>query len=162
MSLLEIKNLKISFQVDKYELVEKPPKKNSYRTLKVPKVIINELEKRKVKHKEMKEFYKDFGDFEFVSFQEKKGNPHAPNSLNKYLNTICNELNIPLVTVHGLRHIFATILIEQGVPLEKISALLGHSNTHTTFEIYCDIMEEREKILNFMNKTFTKERMEAI
>lgn len=36
---------------------------------------------------------------------------------------------------------FATILIEQGVSLEKISKLMGHKSVATTFEIYCGIME---------------------
>lgn len=148
-------------KIDKYELVEKPPKKNSYRTLRIPQVIVKELENRKRRHDELRKLYKEFESYEYISFQEKNGKPHSPNSLNKYLNKICKEANIPLVTVHGLRHMFATMLIEQGVPLVKIAALLGHSSPHTTFEIYCDIMEEREKIINFINKTFTKERLEG-
>lgn len=50
---------------------------------------------------------------------------------------------------------FATILIEQGVSLAKISGLLGHSSVNTTFEYYCDVMDENEKIIAFMNNTFT-------
>lgn len=42
---------------------------------------------------------------------------------------------------------FATILIEQGVSLAKISGLLGHSSVNTTFEYYCDVMDENEKIM---------------
>ena len=52
---------------------------------------------------------------------------------------------------------FATILIERGVPIEKIAALLGHSSPNITFEIYCAIMEEREKILSFINNIFNPE-----
>ena len=49
---------------------------------------------------------------------------------------------------------YATILIEQGVPLIKISALLGHSSVNTTFEYYCDVMDENEEIIDFMNRHF--------
>lgn len=49
---------------------------------------------------------------------------------------------------------YATILLEQGVQLPKISALLGHESINTTFEYYCDVMEDREKIIDFMNSTF--------
>lgn len=148
-------------KVDKYELTEKPPKKNSYRTLKIPKVVLKEVKKRKRKQEECKELYKDFIDYDYISFQEKTGLPHLPNSFNKYLYNICPKLSISNVSVHGLRHTFATILIEQGVPIIKISALLGHSNPHTTFEIYCDVMEEKERILAFMNNTFPVKEMEA-
>lgn len=49
---------------------------------------------------------------------------------------------------------YATILTEQGVPLVKVSALLGHSSVHTTFEYYCEVMDENEKIIGFMNDSF--------
>lgn len=147
-------------KVDKYELIEKPPKKDSYRALKIPNVVLKEVKKRKRKQEECKELYKDFIDYDYISFQEKKGLPHIPNSFNKYLYNICPKLGISNISVHGLRHTFATILIEQGVPIIKISALLGHSNPHTTFEIYCDVMEERERILAFINNTFPVKEME--
>jgi site-specific recombinase XerD len=52
---------------------------------------------------------------------------------------------------------YATILVEQGVPLVKISALLGHASVHTTFEYYCDVMDENEQIISFMNRNFIPE-----
>ena len=71
-------------------------------------------------------------------------------------NGICNKNNLPCITVHSLRHMFATILLERGVVLQKISGLLGHASIQTTFELYCDIMDESEKINKFMNKNFKK------
>lgn len=148
-------------KVDKYELTEKPPKKDSYRAIKIPSIIVEEIEKRKSKQKECKELYEEFVDHDYVSFQEKTGLPHIPNSFNKYLYNTCPKINISNISVHGLRHTFATILIEQGVPIVKISALLGHANPHTTFEIYCDVMEEKERILAFINNKFPIEEMGA-
>jgi site-specific recombinase XerD len=52
---------------------------------------------------------------------------------------------------------YATILLEKGVPLIKISALLGHASVNTTFEYYCDVMDENEQIVSFMNSTFIPE-----
>jgi len=147
-------------QVDKYELVEKPPKKDSYRALKIPQIIVEEVIKRKKKQEECKELYKNFVDYDYISFQKKTGLPHIPNSFNGFLYKICPKIGISNISVHGLRHTFATILIEQGVPIIKISALLGHSNPHTTFEIYCDVMEENERILAFINNTFSIEEKE--
>ena len=49
---------------------------------------------------------------------------------------------------------YATILIENGVELTKISALLGHDSIHTTFEYYCDVMEENKNINAFINNAF--------
>ena len=150
----------IRVKVDKYELVEKPPKKDSYRALKIPQIVIEEVIKRKNKQEEYKELYKNFVDYDYISFQKKTGLPHIPNSFNGFLYKTCPKIGISNISVHGLRHTFATILIEQGVPIIKISALLGHSNPHTTFEIYCDVMEENERILAFINNTFSIEEKE--
>ena len=64
---------------------------------------------------------------------------------------------MPHITVHGLRHMFATILLEQGVSIAKISGMLGHSSVHTTFEFYLDVMDADEKIMQFMNTEFAVE-----
>jgi integrase/recombinase XerD len=45
------------------------------------------------------------------------------------------------VTPHIFRHSFAVALIERGVPLNKIQALLGHANISTT-SIYLKIASE--------------------
>lgn len=75
--------------------------------------------------------------------------------MNTALTRLCMRNGLPKISVHSLRHMFATILIEQGVPLVKISALLGHSSVNTTFEYYCDVMDENENIICFMNEKYS-------
>ena len=66
-----------------------------------------------------------------------------------------NIFFVPYLTrPHSLRHMYASILLEQGVPLVKISALLGHSSIHTTFEFYCETMNDEDSIRDFMNMKF--------
>jgi len=49
------------------------------------------------------------------------------------------------LTPHSLRHTFAILLMEQGVPLNRIQSLLGHESIATT-SIYLKIVGEGEKI----------------
>lgn len=142
------------FRIMEYGKVERDPKTaNSLRKLRVPNVIIEQVKNRR----KLVEYYmykdKEFEDNDYISCQP-NGKPHGVTSFNSYLTRVCKKIGLPHITVHGLRHMYATILIENGVELTKISALLGHDSIHTTFEYYCDVMEENKNINAFMNKSF--------
>lgn len=145
------------FKITDYTTKERDPKTiNAFRKLRVPDVVIEQVKNR---HKLM-EYYKmkdeEFADNDYISFQP-NGKPHGINSFNHYIKSVCRKTGLPVITVHSLRHMFATILAEQGVELAKISGLLGHNSIHTTFEFYCDVMEDTENINAYMNREFVPE-----
>lgn len=137
---------------------EKPPKtENSYRTLRVPSVILAELKSREKRIEAYKEKLGDqFIDNGYISCQ-KNGEPSSMSAINIALKKACMKSGVRPISVHSFRHIYATVLLEGGVPLAKISALLGHSSIHTTFEYYCEVIDERENIKSYIDETFTIE-----
>ena len=145
------------YRVTKTYAKEKDPKTdNSFRTLRVPEIVWKELKRRK----ELIDFQKKlncnfYEDNDYISCQP-NGKPHSTSSFNSYLKKVCTRNSLPDVTFHGLRHIYATILIKQDVTLAKTSALLGHSSIHTTFDFYCDVMNEKDKITAFVNNKFAE------
>lgn len=147
-----------SFTILSNRLIERNPKtKNSIRRIKVPQIVINEIIKRKENIEKNKEVYKDnYEEHDYLSCQN-NGSPHCLTALNECVKKICFKLSYPHITIHGLRHMCATILLEQGATLAKIAAYLGHTSIHTTFEYYCEVMDEKEKILAFMNNIFTED-----
>jgi integrase len=143
-------------KVLKYGQILKEPKTaNSYRTLRVPAAVLDEVRKRK----EQNDFNRirigsSYSDNDFLSCQD-NGCPHSLSAMNAALSKICNRSGVPHITPHSLRHMFASILIERGVPLTKVSAMLGHASIHTTFEYYVEVLDENEHIIDFLNEKFS-------
>ncbi len=144
------------------KLIERDPKtENSFRILRIPDVIVSEVQKRrKQQEAELAKIGKTVTGESYISCS-KDGNPHSLSAMNIALGKICKKNGLPHLTVHGLRHMFATILIENNVPLVKISGLLGHGSIHTTFEYYCDVMDEKGKIIASMNDKFPAKKKEV-
>ena len=64
--------------------------------------------------------------------------------LNSYLKEIADLCNVKKnLTFHMARHTFSTtITLSQGVPIESVSKMLGHTNIRTT-QIYARITNEK-------------------
>ncbi|NNM16961.1 MAG: integrase catalytic domain-containing protein, partial [Croceitalea sp.] len=69
---------------------------------------------------------------------------YSNQKTNKYLKEIAIKLNIrKKLTFHVARHTFATtITLSNGVPIETVSKLLGHTKVSTT-QIYARVVERK-------------------
>lgn len=86
-----------------------------------------------------------------------KGQRVYNSTLNKKLANYCKKLNIPVISIHGLRHTHASLLLYEGVSVASVAKRLGHSNTTTTQETYIHIIKELEnkdndKILHHLSQ----------
>lgn len=52
----------------------------------------------------------------------------------------------PTVTAHQLRHLFITLCFEAGVDAETTKIWAGHSDIHTTLQIYTDLRKKHEDV----------------
>ena len=56
----------------------------------------------------------------------------------------CNQAKIPGISVHGLRHTHASVLLFAGVSIASVARRLGHSSMTTTQKTYLHIIRELE------------------
>lgn len=65
-------------------------------------------------------------------FQNQRGCAPRPDSTLKRLHRICDRARVRRVGWHVLRHTYATLLCQRGVPLPNVQALLGHTTITMT------------------------------
>jgi integrase len=66
------------------------------------------------------------------------------STVNHILERHCVACNVPVITVHGLRHTHASILLFAGVSIASVAKRLGHSSMNTTEKTYLHIIQELE------------------
>ena len=67
-------------------------------------------------------------------------------TINKWLKKFLKDNNLPIVSVHSLRHTCITLQILAGVPLRQVSARAGHANQSTTANIYSHALQSADKM----------------
>lgn len=85
---------------------------------------------------------KDLGHLVFTT---STGSPLHGRYLLRTLHELCDKAGVQRVRVHDLRHSAATLLLSSGVQLTQVSAILGHSKTSTTSDIYSHVLREARR-----------------
>ena len=77
----------------------------------------------------------------------KKQDEYEPiynSTVNGILERYCKKLQISTISVHGLRHTHASILLFAGVSIGSVARRLGHASMTTTQKTYLHIIQELE------------------
>ena len=66
------------------------------------------------------------------------------STVNDRLERYCKDLGIPVISIHGLRHTHASLLLFAGVSIASVARRLGHASMTTTQKTYIHIIQELE------------------
>ena len=70
------------------------------------------------------------------------GKPYQPDILCRRIAQFIAEQGLPPISLHGLRHSFASVANSQNVPMFSISKALGHSSTSVTSAVYMHLFDD--------------------
>lgn len=66
------------------------------------------------------------------------------STINEVLERHCKKCDIPVISIHGLRHTHASLLLFTGVSIASVARRLGHASMTTTQKTYLHIIQELE------------------
>ena len=75
-------------------------------------------------------------------FTRGDGTPLRPAWISVRFDTLATRAVLPPITLHGLRHGAATMLLAAGQPPKVVSEILGHATTAFTMDVYTEVAEE--------------------
>lgn len=79
----------------------------------------------------------------------KTHHPEIYNStINAALRKKCQLALVPTITLHGLRHTHASLLIANNIDMQVVAKRLGHVDTTVTQKVYVHLLSETEREAN--------------
>ena len=112
----------------------------------IPGAVKNLLKRYKKEQALNKLKYRDVYNKDLnLVFATKKGGLIWQTVIQTKYNKIRDEAGVAKVHLHGLRHTFATRLLEQGENLKVVQELLRHADIKTTANVYSHVTEETKQ-----------------
>lgn len=78
-----------------------------------------------------------------VMFTDALGSSLNPNNVSKTFGGMAERAGLPKVIFHSLRHLAATIMLQNGLPLPVAPRILGHSTITVTSDLYFDVVKDQ-------------------
>jgi integrase len=77
-------------------------------------------------------------------FATMEGKPLHRKFAAQILDAAITAAEVKRLTLHKLRHTFASLLLSRGVPITKVSRLLGHRDSMITLKVYAHFIEDKK------------------
>jgi len=122
--------------------------KLSHRTLTIPRAVIKALKEHQKEQLQEKMKNRPIYKKNDLVFAGEDGSPVNPNSLTNRFKQIAKELEekgYPRITLHSLRHSYASLALEAGTPVKTVQENLGHHSPAFTLSIYAHASDNSKR-----------------
>jgi integrase len=142
-SIISIKRAS-QYIADKGIFTKEPKTKSSIRVLPMS----TSMKKLLASHKKWQQNLKAEMSEEWMDndrlFTTAYGTPIHPDTVTGWFDKFIKRIDIPKVTVHGLRHTFISLLISKGIDIVTVADLAGHSQASTTVNMYAHSLQSKK------------------
>ncbi len=118
-------------------IFQTPKTLNSFRNISLPNVIIDVLKKETNKNG--------------LLFKDEKGNPLKGKNVSTKWTKILKDCNITHKKFHAIRHTYASMLLKNGVDIETVAELMGHSAISITQIYLHSTNTQKQESVNKLN-----------
>lgn len=125
----------------KVEPVEEMKNKASRRTLPLPDPVVELLQVQKEHREVYRKMFQGSYSTQYLDYVcvNQLGELLRPSYVTDHFRELLEKYGLRHIRFHDLRHTFASLLINQDVPLINVSNFLGHSDLSTTANIYAHL-----------------------
>ena len=117
----------------------KETKSGNPRTLSLPQTLVDILERQKGQQNAERSIMQNaYGDGDFV-FPLPNGKPVPLWTFTASFRYLVKRSGVTRIRLHDLRHTHASLLLNEGIALEVVSEILGHSTLGITSDIYSKV-----------------------
>lgn len=134
----------LNYTPQKGVYVDSPKSKTSRRPLHLSGTAVALLLEQQAWQRAQREALGDAWQETGYVFTGDDGSPLFPTSVTTWFRHFIRGSGLPYVSIHSLRHTFASLQISDGVPLVVVSRQLGHAKASTTANIYAHVIAEAE------------------
>lgn len=127
------------------DIIQTPKTKSSIRSLVLPSFLVDDIIHLQADHERERQEHKiiSFSDYLILNGF---GEPSSPDNFWNILRRFEEKNYLPLVSPHGLRHTYASMVNFFGRDLVSISNQLGHANKTITLDTYTHMFEDASHV----------------
>ncbi len=126
-------------------LTTQPKSPSSRRTVDITDMVSSVMRRHRSKQAQHRMYLGSVWKDEGWVFTNPDGGHVNPNAITRAFKTLREELGLPPVRFHDLRHTHASILLRQGIHLKVVQERLGHSTIAITGDIYSHVVPGLQK-----------------